>query len=258
MLLDRSTWDICKDAKGNIAVADDPYAVAQDAASALRLFKGECWYDTTRGVPYFEQTLGRSPPLGVLKASFVKAALSVPEVTAARAFILGVDNRTVTGQVQLTTKTGATFGLTETMFGRQRGPFVPAKMPSAIIPSPVPSVTLTLFDDPPFDFLRIEWVAADGPEVAGYHVQLSADSGRTWPFDFAVGTAPPLRADVVITTSGFYQARVAAVAGDGRTQSEWTVSNTVSVSDVPVFDALLNPEGVEIISPDGVIVFVRQ
>ena len=39
----------------NIAVADEPYALAQDAASAIRTFIGECYYDTTKGLPYFEK-----------------------------------------------------------------------------------------------------------------------------------------------------------------------------------------------------------
>ena len=46
LLLDRTTWDLCLDANGNIAMATGPYAIAQDVASAVRL-----WHDTTKGVP---------------------------------------------------------------------------------------------------------------------------------------------------------------------------------------------------------------
>ena len=53
LLLDQTTWDLTLDANNNIALAAEPYAFAQDAASAIRLFQGELWYDTTRGVPYF-------------------------------------------------------------------------------------------------------------------------------------------------------------------------------------------------------------
>jgi hypothetical protein len=101
MLLDRSTWDLAVDASGNIGVAEEPYAVAQDAASAIRLFLGELWYDTTKGVPYFEQLLGHQPPLGVLKAALTTAALTVPEVESASVFVTKVEGRQIFGQVQV-------------------------------------------------------------------------------------------------------------------------------------------------------------
>jgi hypothetical protein len=106
LLLDRTTWDLTLTALGDIAVASKPYALAQDAASAIRLFKGELWYNTTPGIPYFENVLGRTPHLAYVKAQFVKAALTVPEVVAAKAFITGFDERTLHGQVQVTDKSG--------------------------------------------------------------------------------------------------------------------------------------------------------
>lgn len=106
LLLDQTLWDLCKDAAGDIAVASDPYAIAQDAASAMRLFAGELWYNTTKGIPYFEQILGHSPPVGVLKGELIQASLSVPGVVGAKVFISSVADRTVTGQVQLDTVAG--------------------------------------------------------------------------------------------------------------------------------------------------------
>lgn len=118
LLLDRSRWDIVLDAKGNIAVADDPYAIAQDVASAARLFLGELYYDTTKGIPYFERILGKRPALGIMKAAYVKAAMSVPGVTAARVFVTASKSRLVTGQIQVTTSAGGTFAVNETLIGR--------------------------------------------------------------------------------------------------------------------------------------------
>ena len=63
LLLDRATWDLCLDAAGNIATASEPYALAQDASSAIRLFVSEAWYDTTQGIPYFTNILGQAPPI---------------------------------------------------------------------------------------------------------------------------------------------------------------------------------------------------
>jgi hypothetical protein len=109
LLLDRSTWDLCLDSSGNIAMATDPYAIAQDVASAIKLFLGELWYDTTKGVPYWGQILGELPPVALMKAKFVAAALTVPEVVAATCYIQSIKGRVVTGQVQCTTTSGVVF-----------------------------------------------------------------------------------------------------------------------------------------------------
>ena len=102
LLLDTQAWDFVIDATNNIAVATNPYALAQDAASAIRLFQGELYYNTTLGVPYFNEILGEVPPLSYMKQKFTDAALTVPEVTAARCFISSFTNREINGQVQIT------------------------------------------------------------------------------------------------------------------------------------------------------------
>lgn len=106
MLLDVAAWDLVLDVYGNIAAATGPYALAQDAASAIRLFQGELWFDTAQGVPYFADVLGKSPPLPLLKAKLVAAAMTVPGVVAARALIANVTERGVSGQVQVTDEAG--------------------------------------------------------------------------------------------------------------------------------------------------------
>lgn len=106
LLLDTERWDIVLDAAGNIAVATEPYSLAQDAASAIRLFRGEAWYDTAQGVPYFQQILGQYPPIQVMKKAFETAALTVPGVVSATCYITGLENRQITGQVQVTDAAG--------------------------------------------------------------------------------------------------------------------------------------------------------
>ena len=108
LLLDQVTWDLCLDVNGNIAMAQNPYALAQDTASAVRLFQGEAWYDTAQGVPYFDQVLGQSPPLLVVKKLLETAALTVPEIVAAKAFISSLKDRVLSGQIQVTDAAGAT------------------------------------------------------------------------------------------------------------------------------------------------------
>jgi hypothetical protein len=102
LLLDRDVWDLCLDASGNIAVASEPYSLAQDAASAIRLFAGELFYDRTLGVPYFDQILGHFPPIALMKAQYEAAALRVPGVTGAQCFFSTIQGRQLTGQVQVT------------------------------------------------------------------------------------------------------------------------------------------------------------
>lgn len=99
-------WDLCLDAYGNIAMASAPYAIAQDVASALKTFAGEVWYDTMLGIPYLTQVLGQNPPISLLKKLFTDAALTVPGVVTAQAFITGISNRQLTGTVQITDTNG--------------------------------------------------------------------------------------------------------------------------------------------------------
>lgn len=101
LLLDRTAWDLVVDASGNIAVAADPYAVAQDVASAIKLFKGELWYGKTKGIPYWASVLGFRPPLSFVKSQIVRAALTVPRVVQARCIIASFVGRSLTGQVQI-------------------------------------------------------------------------------------------------------------------------------------------------------------
>lgn len=106
LLLDTLTWDLCVDAAGNIACASAPYSAAQDAASAVRTFLGEVYYQTNTGLPYFEEVLGHHPPLSLLKSQIVSAALTVPGVLSAVCFISSVSGRTVTGQLQVRDTSG--------------------------------------------------------------------------------------------------------------------------------------------------------
>lgn len=102
LLLDTLLWDLCVDSNGDIAMASEPYSLAQDAASYIKLFEGELWYDTTQGIPYFQQVLGTLPPLGLMKTLFQTAANEVPGVSSSTAFISNITElRVLTGQIQI-------------------------------------------------------------------------------------------------------------------------------------------------------------
>lgn len=106
LLLDVVAWDMCLDAKGNWAFALPPYAVIQSVASACKLFLGELYFDTSKGVPYFADVFGVPYPLALLKSDLVAAALTVPGVLAAVVYLDAIADRHVTGQVQVETPFG--------------------------------------------------------------------------------------------------------------------------------------------------------
>ena len=108
LILDISGWDLLIDASGNIAMASQPYSQAQDAASAIRTFRGESWYNVLLGVPYWDQILGKAPPLSLIKAYIVEQALTVPGVASAVCYINSFVNRRIGGQVQLVNQVGQT------------------------------------------------------------------------------------------------------------------------------------------------------
>ncbi len=111
LLLDLANWDLVLNASGNIAVADEPYSLAQDAASAIRTFAGECYWNTTFGIPYF-RILGTNIPLALLKQALIDAALTVPDVVSAQVFISALTDRALSGQVQVVSSSGETSGPT--------------------------------------------------------------------------------------------------------------------------------------------------
>ncbi len=109
-LLDVTAWDFVLDVNGDLAMASDPYSVAQDAASAIRTFIDECYYNTTLGVPYFQTLFGKAPNINYMKQKFISQALLVPGVSSpgvsVAVFITSVADRRVTGQVQITDANG--------------------------------------------------------------------------------------------------------------------------------------------------------
>lgn len=112
LLLDQIAWDLVLDASGNIALCGEPYSIAQDVSSAVRTFIGECWYDTTQGLPYFQQVLGYMTPASFLRQKIIDAALSVPNVVSADVVFVSLDGRNLTGQIKIIDTTGTESGVT--------------------------------------------------------------------------------------------------------------------------------------------------
>ena len=107
LLLDQSAWDLVLDINGNIAVASAPYSIAQDVASATRTFIGECWYNTSLGLPYWQQILGKLPPLQFISQKMVEQCLTIPNVSAAEVTFQSFTDRVLSGQIQIIDTDGA-------------------------------------------------------------------------------------------------------------------------------------------------------
>lgn len=107
LLLDPDNWDITLDASGNLALAPESWSLAQDAASAIKLFAGEQYYDTSQGVPYWDEVLGKWPPISLIKGRMVEAALTVPKVVQAKCYLAAIGpDRLARGQVHVTDTDG--------------------------------------------------------------------------------------------------------------------------------------------------------
>lgn len=99
LYLNPATWDLTLDSGGNIAYAKDPYSKAQDVASAIRLFDGELYYDTGKGIPYFDEILGKPHSFALYRYRMEQAALSVPGVEKAEVTVNIENNRAISGAV---------------------------------------------------------------------------------------------------------------------------------------------------------------
>lgn len=104
LFLNPGTWDLMVDSLGNIAVASRPYCIAQDVASACKLWKGEARYDTERGMPYHDEILGHLPPATLLASWFRSEAMTIDHVVDANVTInFNSSERTLDGAIMITT-----------------------------------------------------------------------------------------------------------------------------------------------------------
>jgi len=112
LLCNPTTWDLLVDAKGNIAMAGEPYSLAQNIASALKTFLGEVYYNQDLGVPYFQDILGYTESASFLAVQFENAALSVPGVVTAQLTGLDFQDRKLTGTLKATDALGVAHNVT--------------------------------------------------------------------------------------------------------------------------------------------------
>lgn len=101
LLLDQNTWDLTLDTSGSIALANAPYSIAQDVATATLTQIGECWYDQSIGLPYWQSIFKDSPPLSFVRAKMYQAAMRINNVQKTEIAFNQISNRNLTGQIQI-------------------------------------------------------------------------------------------------------------------------------------------------------------
>lgn len=106
LYLNPDTWDIGLDGRNNIATVGNPYACAQDVATACSTFLGECIYQTGIGVPYNEKILGQNPGTGSVQTWLENEALRLPYIVDASATIVTGEERVATGVVVVVDQNG--------------------------------------------------------------------------------------------------------------------------------------------------------
>lgn len=98
-------WDIFSAASGQIALVSGAYAIAQNAANAVRLFKNDAYLAQTRGIPHFEIELGKAPAIAapILRTRIRETVLNVNGVTGAEVDLtFDESGRVMGGEVQAT------------------------------------------------------------------------------------------------------------------------------------------------------------
>lgn len=95
LMLNWETWDIELDGSGYLTYfPNENDSIAQDVACAVRVFLNEVWYNTTLGMPYYQQILGENPPASLVTAKAEAQALTVQDVETATVVMLGLDKTT--------------------------------------------------------------------------------------------------------------------------------------------------------------------
>ena len=98
-----STWDLCLDTSGNIAIATDTYQQAQDIATSCRVFLGDDYYNLTDGIPYVEEILGKTDyPIALYQRNLYDRSMLVDGIVTVEVKLNPLNNRILTGDIIFT------------------------------------------------------------------------------------------------------------------------------------------------------------
>lgn len=101
-------WDLKVDVNGNIAVCEEPYSIAQQAATEIKLFEGEGWYDRSQGTPHFAKILGINSNLGLIRNILLNRVNGVDNVMRSDIDMYVDSERILHGNIFITSTSGET------------------------------------------------------------------------------------------------------------------------------------------------------
>lgn len=102
LALRNDTWDIYVDDLSNIAMQEGNNQLQQDVASSVRVWLGECPFDTPRGIPYNTPDENRLSLRDYIK----KQALLIKGVEEAAISFEKIENRKATVLIYITNENG--------------------------------------------------------------------------------------------------------------------------------------------------------
>lgn len=94
LALDPETNDLFKDSTGNLGIVRGAVAVGQHVRQRLKTFRGEWFLDTTAGVPWLAQIMGREYDPALAEAVVKAEILDTDAVTEITSFSVGFNRGT--------------------------------------------------------------------------------------------------------------------------------------------------------------------
>lgn len=100
-------WDITLDSNNNLAFVDNDYAIAQNVACACRAFVNDMYFNQSEGIPHFSTDISNKSTVNftILAYFMEKEAKKFTEIKSAKLTDLVVENRMLTGKLELTLNT---------------------------------------------------------------------------------------------------------------------------------------------------------
>ena len=98
--------DIYMDASGNLAIGEGLTAGANISKNAVLVTLGECEFNTTKGIPYFETIFADYPLIDLFQAAIIRTVESLPFVNRASNFQYSINNGVFSYSVKENTNLG--------------------------------------------------------------------------------------------------------------------------------------------------------
>lgn len=97
--------DLSLTASNDLATVDLAAGTKQDILTALRVYLGEWFLDTTVGVPYYQTIFVKNPDQALVNAAFINTISKVPGVIAITAFSTTTNSLTRLMEISFTVRT---------------------------------------------------------------------------------------------------------------------------------------------------------